>query len=92
MFSSCKESTGKSLADHLPKDGSRLIEGIDSPQAGLQAWIRVRVKMLGPLLGFDSFGHFEWRCWAKIHGTHNVPFFSVGEFDLPGWKNTVFLT
>ena len=55
MFSSCKESIGKSLADHLLKDGSWLEEGVDSPQVGLQAWIRVCVGMLGPILDFDSF-------------------------------------
>ena len=71
MFLSCKESVGKSLADHLLKDGSQLEEGVDKPQAGLQAWICVRVGMLGPLLGFDSFGPFEWRWWAKIHDTHS---------------------
>ena len=70
MFSSCKETTIKSLADHLLIDGSWLEEGVDSPQAGLQAWIRVRVGMLGPLLGFDSFELSKWRRWAKIHGTH----------------------
>ena len=48
MFSSCKESDGKSLVGHLLKDGNELEEGIDSPQAGLQAWIRVRVRVLGP--------------------------------------------
>ena len=39
--------------------------------------------MLGPFLGFEMFGHSEWRCWAKIHGTHNAPLFPAGEFDLP---------
>ena len=39
--------------------------------------------MLGPLLGFDSFVPSGWRCWAKIHGTHNAPVFPAGEFDLP---------
>ena len=39
--------------------------------------------MLGPILSFDSFGPSEWRCWAKIHGTHNAPIFPTGEFDLP---------
>ena len=81
MFSSCKESAGKSLANHLLKDGSRLEEGIGSPQDGLQAWIHVRLGMLGPLLGFDPFGPSEWRCWAKIHGTHNAPLFLAREFD-----------
>ena len=40
--------------------------------------------MLGPLLGFDPFGPSTWRCWAKIHGTHNAPLFPSREFDLPG--------
>ena len=62
MFSSYKESVGKSLAGHLLKGGSRLEEDVDSPQAGLQARIRVRVGMLRPLLGFDPFRPFEWRC------------------------------
>ena len=62
MFSSCKESVEKSLADDLLKDGSQLEKVVDSPQAGLQAWICVRVVMLGPLLGFDPFRPFEWRC------------------------------
>ena len=39
--------------------------------------------MFGHLLGFDTFGPSTWRCWAKIHGTHNDPFFPSGEFDLP---------
>ena len=82
MFSSCKELTGKPLADHLIKGGSWLEDCVNIPQAGLQAWIRVHVGMLGPLLGFDSFGPFEWRCWSKIHGTHNAPLFPSGEFDL----------
>ena len=30
MFSSFKESAGKSLAGHLLKDGSRLKEGVDN--------------------------------------------------------------
>ena len=34
-------------------------------------------------MGFDPFGPFEGRCWAKIHGTHNALLFSSGEFDLP---------
>ena len=71
MFSSCKELAKKSLAGHLLNDGSRLEDCVDSPQAGLQAWIRVRVGMLGPLLDFDPFRSYEWICWAKIHGTHN---------------------
>ena len=71
MFSSYKELAEKSLAIHLLKDGSRLEDCVDSPQAGLQAWIRVHVGMCGLLLGFDLFGPFEWICWAKIHGTHN---------------------
>ena len=58
MLSSCKESVEKSLADHLLKDGSQLEDCVDSPQAGLQAWIRVRVGMFGPLLGFYLFGPF----------------------------------
>ena len=65
MFSSCKELTGKSLVGHLLKDGSWLEEGVDGPQAGLQAWIRVSVGMLRLLLGFDPFGLSVWRCWAK---------------------------
>ena len=82
MFSSCKESAGKSLVDHLVKDGSRLEEGVYNPQAGLQAYIRVRVGMLGPLLGFDPFGPSRWRHWGnKTHGTHNAPLFPAGEFD-----------
>ena len=83
MFSSYKESVGKSLVDHLLKDGNRLEEDVDSPQAGLQARICVRVGMFGPLLGFDPFGPSEWRCWAKIHGTHNDPIFLAREFNLP---------
>ena len=59
MFSSCKESAGKSLADHLIKDGSWLKDCVGSPQAGLQAWICVHVGMLGPLLGLDPFGPSE---------------------------------
>ena len=86
MFSSCKESAGKSLTDHLLKDGSRLEDCVDSPQAGLQAWIRVHVGMLEPLLGFNLFGPYEWRCWAKIHGTHNDPLFPAGDFDLRWWE------
>ena len=86
MFSSCKESAGKSLAYHLLKDVSRLEDCVDSPQAGLQAWILVRVGMLGPLLGFDPFGPYEWRCLAKIHGTYNAPIFHAREFDLPWWE------
>ena len=39
--------------------------------------------MLGFLLGFDPFGPSEWRCWAKIHGTHNALIFPAREFDLP---------
>ena len=56
---------------------------MDSPQSGLQAWFRVHVGMLKPLLGFDPFGSSEWRCWAKIHGTHNALIFPTREFDLP---------
>ena len=62
MFSSCMESAIKSLVDHLLKDGSCLEKGVDSPQARLQAWIRVHVGMLGPLLGFDPFELSKWRC------------------------------
>ena len=72
MFSSCKESIGKSLADHLLKYGSQLEDCVDSPQARLQAWTLVRVGMLGPLLGFDPFGPLGWRCWVKIHSTHKI--------------------
>ena len=39
--------------------------------------------MLGSLLGLDPFGPSEWRCWAKIHGTHNALIFQAGEFNLP---------
>ena len=39
--------------------------------------------MFGSLLGFDPFVPSTWRCWAKIHDTHNAPIFSFGEFDLP---------
>ena len=42
--------------------------------------------MLGLLLGFDPFEPSEWRCWAKIYGTHNGPIFPVGEFDLPQFE------
>ena len=59
MFSSCKESDGKSLAGHLLKDGNGLEEAMDSTQAGLHAWIRVRVWVFGPFLGFDPFGPSE---------------------------------
>ena len=24
------------------------------------------------LLGFDPLDPYEWRCWAKIHGTHSI--------------------
>ena len=76
MFSSCKELVEKSLAGHLVKDGNRLEEGVYNPQAGLQACIRVRVGMLGPLLGFDLFGPSGWRrCGNKTHGTHNCNIF-----------------
>ena len=39
-------------------------------------------KDVGPLLGFDPFGPSTWRCWAKIHGTHNAPLFPSREFDI----------
>ena len=45
--------------------------------------IHVRVALLGPHVGFDSFEPSEWGCWAKSHGTHNAPLFPVGEFSLP---------
>ena len=48
--------------------------------------IHVRVALLGPHVGFDSFGPSEWGCWAKSHGTHNAPLFPVGEFSLPRLK------
>ena len=56
MFSTCKESTKKSLVDHLLKDDSRLEDCVDSPHAELQVWILIRVGILAPLLGFDPFG------------------------------------
>ena len=83
MFSNCKESAGRSLVGRLIKDGSQPEDCVGSPQARLQAWIRVRVGMLGPLLSLDPFRPSERRCWAKIHGTHIAPIFSTGEFDLP---------
>ena len=39
--------------------------------------------ILGLPMGFDSSRPSEWGCWAKSHGTHNVPLFSVREFSLP---------
>ena len=31
-----------------------------------------------------------WRCWAKIHGTHNAPFFLFEEFDFPRLEKYCF--
>ena len=44
--------------------------------------IHVRVGILGPLVGFDLSGLYEWGCRAKSHGTHNAPIFPAGEFSL----------
>ena len=38
--------------------------------------------MFGPLLGFGPFRISTWRCWAKIHSTHNASLSPSGEFDL----------
>ena len=47
---------------------------LDSPQVGIQVvvQIHVRVGILGPPVGFDPSGLFEWGCWAKSHGTHTL--------------------
>ena len=90
MFSSCKESTGKSLADHLPKDGSRLIEGIDSPQAGLQAWIRVRVKMLGLFWALIRLGILSGDVGPKSMVPTMSHFFRLGSSISPVGKILCF--
>ena len=45
--------------------------------------IHIRVRILGPPVGFDPSGPPEQGCWAKSHGTHNAPLFSAGEISLP---------
>ena len=57
---------------------------LDSPQAEFQSvvQIHVHVGVLGPPMGFDPSGRSQWGRWAKIHGTHNAPFFPTGEFNL----------
>ena len=66
--------------------------GVDSLQVGLQAWIRVRVSMLGPLLGLDPLGPYEWRVGPKSKVPTMPPFFRLGSSIFPGWKNAIFFT
>ena len=81
MFSNCKESAEKSLANHLLKDGSRLEEGIDVHRLDFRLgsmfvqgclglfWALIHLSRLHGNAGPKSFTYFSLFLFYSQRGT-----------------------
>ena len=66
---------------------------LGSPRGKIQAVVRIHVVgILGPPMGFDPYGPFEWGVRPKSMEPIMPPFFRMGSSIFPCWKNIVFLT